>query len=249
MITQLADVFFGFLPNDVKRRIGLKLTRQADSDMRAFTDLFVPPYQQWAEWKSGLGDAAFVLYSLVRTNRPKVIVEIGSARGRSTCAFALACAQNKQGKVYAIDPHTLNSWTELGTNAETLDFLRRRLKEYELEKYCEVVVNTSGAAAKTWSQPIDLLFIDGDHTYDGVKLDFESFRQWLTPNSLVVFHDTMWKYHKTHEGYREDMGVPQYMQELTAEGFQSVTIQAWPGITILRPAIGGFPFLVEPSRA
>ena len=93
------------------------------------------------------------------------------------------------------------------------------------------------------------MFIDGDHTYEGVKLDFESFRPWLTGNSLVVFHDTMWKYHQAHEGYREDMGVPQDMQELTAQGFQSVTIQAWPGLTILRPVAGGFPFLTGSTQA
>ena len=43
---------------------------------------------------------------------PETVVEIGSARGYSTYALALACQQNGRGKVYAIDPHEPNPWTD-----------------------------------------------------------------------------------------------------------------------------------------
>ena len=99
------------------RRVALSLLRTI-SEFRAFTDVFVPPYVSRVDWHSGLGDAVFVLYSLVRAKRPQVIVEIGSARGRSTCALALACRQNGVGRVYAIDPHSINLWTEIGTAGE-----------------------------------------------------------------------------------------------------------------------------------
>lgn len=36
---------------------------------------------------------------------------------------------------------------------------------------------------------IDLLFIDGDHSYEGVKSDFNNYRSFLSPNSIVVFDD------------------------------------------------------------
>jgi len=35
----------------------------------------------------------------------------------------------------------------------------------------------------------DLIFIDGDHTYEGVKKDFEMYRGLLSPNGIIVFHD------------------------------------------------------------
>ena len=36
---------------------------------------------------------------------------------------------------------------------------------------------------------IDFLFIDGDHRYDGVKMDFEMYSPLLRPGGLVRFHD------------------------------------------------------------
>lgn len=37
---------------------------------------------------------------------------------------------------------------------------------------------------------IDLLFIDGDHSYEGVKLDFELYSRILSPNGIIILHDT-----------------------------------------------------------
>ena len=36
---------------------------------------------------------------------------------------------------------------------------------------------------------LDYFFIDGDHTYEGVKLDFEKYRALVKPGGMVVFHD------------------------------------------------------------
>ena len=37
---------------------------------------------------------------------------------------------------------------------------------------------------------IDLLFIDGDHSYEGVKLDFELYSKLLSPKGVIILHDT-----------------------------------------------------------
>lgn len=235
------------VPSEFRRRLAFKLLRSASPEFRAFTELFVAPYDAWFDWRSGLGDSVHVLYGLVRGLRPDVIVEIGSARGKSTCALALACRQNGKGKVYAIDPHDVNAWTELHTNGETLPFLRERLASYELGSWCEILRADSQSAARSWTQSIDLLFIDGDHSFEGVRHDFEAFSPWLHQASLVVFHDTTWEHHKDHIGYREDMGVPRYMHELKRAGYPSVTIASWPGLTVLCPNANGFPFLTSPS--
>lgn len=36
---------------------------------------------------------------------------------------------------------------------------------------------------------IDMLFIDGDHTYDGVKSDYEMYSKMVGPGGYIVFHD------------------------------------------------------------
>jgi hypothetical protein len=44
---------------------------------------------------------------------------------------------------------------------------------------------------KLGGRKIDLLFIDGDHRYDGVKADFLSYLPFLAPNRKVAFHDIL----------------------------------------------------------
>lgn len=240
---------------EMLQRTGFALLRTM-SEHRAFTDIFVPPYSTNVGWQSGLGDAAFALFGIVRAQHPRVIVEIGSARGRSTCALALACRKNGVGRVYAIDPHSINPWTEIGTGGSTETFLRGRLRDYHLDEWCEVIVAASADAARAWALPIDLLFIDGDHSLDGVRGDFEMFQPWFAPNALVVFHDSAWGY-RTLGGepqpgdLREKlaaMGVPQYLETLKGQGYQSVTLPLVPGLTILDPQPGGFVFVPAPAH-
>src|SRR5262249_30303778 len=205
------------------RRLAWYPLRAVSPEYRAYSDLFVPPFCHWADWHSGLVDCDLTLYSLARALRPKVVAEIGSARGKSTCIFALACRQNGAGHVYAIDPHTFNAWTDLGAPDDTYTFLRRRLHSYGFEDVCTVIRSTSADAARGWDRPIDLLFIDGDHTYEGVRHDFEAFQPFLTERALVLFHDSAWEHARDNRYYRDDIGVPQFLQELQAAGYPSIT--------------------------
>ncbi len=38
-------------------------------------------------------------------------------------------------------------------------------------------------------EPLDFLFIDGDHSYEGVKADFENYSPLVKPGGLIAFHD------------------------------------------------------------
>lgn len=228
-----------YFPSRMMNRVALGMLRFSSSEFRAFTDIFLSKYEANANWQSGLGDAHYILYGVVRMLRPRVVVEIGSARGKSTCTLALACKQNGHGKIYAIDPHTPNAWSDLGVKSDSYDFLMSRLRAYWLNEWCEVIATTSQVAAQKWSCPIDLLFIDGDHTYEGVKHDFEAFKPWLSEHAIVLFHDSHWEYIRDNPYYREDCGVPRYLSELQREGYHSVPLYPPPGITLLFPRPGG----------
>jgi len=55
---------------------------------------------------------------------------------------------------------------------------------------------------------IDLLFIDGDHSYEGVRSDFEDYAPLVRPGGLIAFHDIV-------EGQPEAVGgVPRFWKEL-----------------------------------
>jgi predicted O-methyltransferase YrrM len=215
------------------------MLRKVSREYRAYTDIMQVPYSELTDWRSGIGECVHTLFGLVRSLRPDVIVEIGSARGKSTCAMALACRMNGFGKVYTIDPHDGNTWADLGAEQGSYEFLRNRISDYGLGRYCEIIRATSMAASKHWHREIGFLFIDGDHTYEGVKSDFELFRQWLTGKALVAFHDTLWGYLGDHPNHRSDMGVPQFMEDLRRKGYHMATIWAVPGLTVMHPNVGG----------
>jgi hypothetical protein len=44
--------------------------------------------------------------------------------------------------------------------------------------------------AREWSTPIDLLFIDGDHSVEGCRRDWDGFHEHIAPDGVVLFHDS-----------------------------------------------------------
>jgi len=57
-------------------------------------------------------------------------------------------------------------------------------------------------------ESLDFLFIDGDHTYDGVKKDFEIYGRYVRKNGIIAFHDIV-------PGPSESVGgVPRFWNEI-----------------------------------
>jgi hypothetical protein len=62
-------------------------------------------------------------------------------------------------------------------------------------------------AARGWREPIRLLFIDGDHSYEASRDDFAAWSPQVEGSGLVAFHDIgAWT------------GVTRFYEELLAEG-------------------------------
>jgi predicted O-methyltransferase YrrM len=189
---------------------------------------------------SGLGEGAWLLFGLVHAIRPAVCVEIGSARGRSTCFIGLALERLGSGHLYAIDPHESTAWSDVAAT-DTYAELRRNLRASGVEARVTIVRKYSPEAAKDWTRPIDLLFIDGDHSYDGVRRDWELFSPHVKECGLVVFHDTCWDRKSDPEWRREDMAVPVFVDELRRKGFPVITFDQHFGISLVQPTVGGVP--------
>lgn len=71
--------------------------------------------------------------------------------------------------------------------------------------------------------PADLLFIDGDHRYEGVKADFAHYRRFVRPGGLIVFHDIVpvADTGSPTAGKRWVGGVPRFWQEVRGQGSRS----------------------------
>jgi predicted O-methyltransferase YrrM len=190
---------------------------------------------------SGLGQSGWALYGLVRAMRPDVCVEIGSAHGWSTCLVALALEQNLKGRLYAVDPHLPNDWSDPNPD-QSLNALRENLNATGLAHRVEIVRKITCEAAPELPERVDFAFVDGDHSYEGVKTDWEILQPRLGPWSIVVFHDSLWEVHRgvsLYEEWRsEKMGVPAFLENLRKEGYPLVTIDADWGLTMVQGVKG-----------
>jgi MMP 1-O-methyltransferase len=128
------------------------------------------------------------------------VVEIGSWKGKSTVWLAKACQTINGGPVYAIDPHVGGpSYDDLGykgVNTET-EF-RENIAAAGVSSIIIPWVMPSSQALLQWQNPIGFLWIDGDHSYEGVSADFYGWSQHVREGGIIAFHDT---YHE--EGVRQ----------------------------------------------
>jgi predicted O-methyltransferase YrrM len=187
---------------------------------------------------SGLQDGSWLLFGLVRAMRPSVCVEIGSARGLSACYVGLALKQLGSGRLYAIDPHTQTNWNDRDS-VDTDRLMRRNLRAFGVADYVTVIREYSDKAAEGWDRPIDMIFIDGDHSYEGVKRDWGLFVPHVRDFGVVIFHDTLWDIAPDPNLAREDMGVPRFVDDLRRQGYPVITLDQHCGISMVQPKVGG----------
>lgn len=114
------------------------------------------------------------------------IVEIGSFKGKSTVALGLGSKWLSERKrtIFAIDPFTPNGYYIYNFN----DF-HKNILNYRLTNYISPIKNYSQDAIKVCPEIISALFVDGDHSYLGVKRDIELYSPRVIPGGFIAFHD------------------------------------------------------------
>jgi len=128
---------------------------------------------------SNLGHG-WLYYGIARLMRPEVIVEIGRYYGFSMLLFAQACKDNNKGHVWSIDREDRP--------------LAGRLEKcgmQDLPVYYTVLTGLSMNLAGEVPDEIDLLFIDGDHSYEACLLDTEMYAARVRPGGFCLWHDTV----------------------------------------------------------
>jgi predicted O-methyltransferase YrrM len=119
------------------------------------------------------------------------IVEIGSWKGKSTIWMGHGSKNGSGVRIFAIDPHTgtTNQKEILGT-IWTFEEFKNNIKNASVDDLVTPIVKTSEEAARDFSDPVELVFIDGDHDYKFVKADFDLWFPKLINGGLMAFHDS-----------------------------------------------------------
>ncbi|MDP3731658.1 MAG: class I SAM-dependent methyltransferase [Candidatus Omnitrophota bacterium] len=131
------------------------------------------------------------LYSVAKGCKGEkgVIVEIGSWKGRSTICLGKGSIAGSKVKIYAIDPHRDTSTQEYYKVKTSYEEFKNNIRDAGVDDVIFPIMKTSEEAARIFNEPIEFLFIDGEHDYENVKLDFESWYPKVIYGGFIAFHD------------------------------------------------------------
>jgi cephalosporin hydroxylase len=151
------------------------------------------------------------LAKIVQSRQPRVIVEIGTYKGGT---FYIWCRVSSQAKMcVSIDlpggdygggysKRRLKLYHEFlhDRNDVKLQFIRNNSHNPDTLKQLQTALA---------GRLINFLYIDGDHTYAGVKRDYEMYRLLVAPGGIIAFHDIVTK--------TKNCGVYQFWHEIKAD--------------------------------
>lgn len=153
-------------------------------------------------------DKAFAIYQMIHKYKPDVGVEIGMFEGKSAFPAALAMCELKKGKMIGLDP-----LCDMEQQQYDLKGKPRKRIQFDWEESVQNINNkmdqlskdyfdfkermlfhrmTSEEYSKMHEGNVDYLHIDGNHSYNKVKLDCQCWFPKLSKGALVCFDDLMW---------------------------------------------------------
>lgn len=125
------------------------------------------------------------LLDYLRDREPETVLEIGTFLGGTLYVWARGLASTRQ--VVTVDEPV---WTDLVHEGRRSLFptFDRSVDVHLLygDSHDDA---TEAGVGHALAGEVDLLFLDGDHTYEGVRSDFETYRRFLADDGVVAFHD------------------------------------------------------------
>ena len=218
------------------RNGGLDLERNSDTPQGAavrtspMTQIFYPPSIHSFDPKhvafSAWIDHVPFGYDLVAALRPKLLVELGTSTGMSYFGF---CQSMKEHQIDGVC-HAVDTWEgDAHTGAydgSIFDLVNAHNRQnyhgfsYLLRmRFEEALVHFDDAS-------IDLLHIDGLHTYEAVKEDFDTWYPKVRPGGIILFHDI--------QSRMKDFGVWKYWQDLQKDYDETFGFNHGFGLGVLR---------------
>jgi cephalosporin hydroxylase len=149
------------------------------------------------------------LLERVRSLRPATILEIGSANGGTTILFSRIIEPGT--KMISLDL----SFDE-GRREAVKILVGRGVDLHCLRADSHSAGTVREVQALLSSRPVDFLFIDGDHSYEGVRSDYRMYSPLVASGGLIALHDVVPDF-RTRFGVQTVVdvgGVPRFWKEL-----------------------------------
>lgn len=166
--------------------------------------LVLPPYLPFSAWHEHI---PFAMYITAKA-RPRLLVELGTHYGVSYCAFCEAALVNRlDAHFYAID-----TWHGDAHASFYGEEVYEELSAFHNKRYgafSTLIRKTFEESLSFFSDgSIDLIHIDGYHSYEATRANFEDWLPKMSTRGIMLFHDTTVR--------RDNFGVWQLWEELAA---------------------------------
>jgi predicted O-methyltransferase YrrM len=188
--------------------------------------------QRVGDLNLGLG---WIYYALARVIRPKKVVVIGSYRGFVPLVLGRALADNLDGgRVIFIDPSFVDDFWK---NAEAV---REHFARFEVTNVQHFLMTTQQFARSETYRDLDrlgMVFVDGYHSKEQARFDYETFEGLLGHDGVALFHDTAIS--KTSRMYGRERAYQYSVKSFIEELKQDTRLQLFDlpfghGVTLVR---------------
>jgi len=170
------------------------------------------------------------LLEIVKKKKPNVVMEIGTAKGGALFCFARMAADDATIVSVDLMDGELGGGFSAGYPTWKVPIYQAFAKKGQTMSLVRQDSHSEETLGKVKGildgKQVDFLFIDGDHTYEGVKKDFEMYSPLVRKGGVVAFHDVaphasdescggvkyFWKEIKNYYPFRE------FIQDINQEG-------------------------------
>ena len=127
------------------------------------------------------------VYALARHYQPERVVEIGTFAGGTAVGFGRALIENGTGELICVDQDSYSRGTFPEVAQRNLE--RVGVPESQFRLCCGDSKQWLPRLAHQFPEQIDLLLVDGDHTFEGALTDLRNSLPLMRPGGLILVHD------------------------------------------------------------
>jgi hypothetical protein len=172
---------------------------------------------------SWIGHIPFAFY-LVKSIKPKILVELGTHSGNSYFSFCQAVDNyNTLTKCFAVDTWEGDQHSGF-YGKDVLEDVSKYNDKYYKDFSRLSIMTFDDAVCHFYDGTVDILHIDGLHTYEAVKHDFEKWLPKMSEKGVILLHDTQVK--------KGDFGVWKLWEEIKFK-FTSIEFKHSNGLGVL----------------